>query len=115
MVLLFHALSLPLMGQDLLSPFFISSCPAASLTDLPKIKSTACTSRGQHKRGPHAHRAITSEHEVRGRMSNRDLYICGSRVESRPASVSPVCCSRVLLFPRSGRVVNRRTSGLDQI
>src|SRR6266568_5148255 len=78
----------PTIKADRLLP---SSCPSASLTDLSRRKFTVWTLRGHHKSGPHAHRAITSGQEVRGRLSKRGLHICGSRVEARSASISPVC------------------------
>src|SRR6266516_5839838 len=49
------------MRLDVQSPILTSSCPSASMTDLSGIQSTAWTSRGHHKSGPHTHRAITGE------------------------------------------------------
>ena len=64
-----------MMGQGGQSPILTSSCPSASVTDLSSRESNAWTLRGHHKSGPHAHRAITGEQEVRGRVSYRGLQV----------------------------------------
>ncbi len=40
--------------------------PIIIMTDHSSRESTAWTSRGHHKSGPHAHRAITGDHEFQG-------------------------------------------------
>lgn len=84
-------LSLPLIGQDVASPILTALCPSASVTDLSRIKSTAWTSPGHHKSGPHAHGAITGEHEGRGRVANCGLHICEGA--SRPGLLQFLLCA----------------------
>src|SRR6266487_5216495 len=54
------------MGQDVPSPILRSSCPSESMTGLSRIESTAWTSRGHHKSGPHPHGTVTN-----GEMEHR--------------------------------------------
>ena len=56
--------------------------------DLSRVKSILWTSRTHHKGEPPAHRVITNEQEVQVSVSDRGLYICGSRA-SGCASPNP--------------------------
>ena len=91
-----------MMGQGGQSPILTSSCPSSSVTDLSSRESNAWTLRGHHKSGPHAHRAITGEQEVRGRVSYRGLHIYICRVGVLRPSATIV--SIVIVSGRLGRL-----------
>jgi hypothetical protein len=59
------------------------------MTNFSTMECNAWTSRGHHKSGLHAHRAITGDHEFWGRVSNRRLCISAEAAATARGSAHP--------------------------